>query len=308
MAGGQLDKALAQFEKSEALEPLDFVPKIGRRNVLTLQHRWTDLDTLSDDFRKSPSPFQKFLGFGISAWMNGARGRGQAVLDAWENVARISAISAQNRAFARNRQAAHVMRSGNLTAAITQAQLALPDATGRDQEFETLQILAVANAAAGRKPESEKWLAQLATKAAVLPSDRETRRVHWARGQIAINRNDPAGAANEFKLAVSMLPPYGPVFGPPSSVAALLYDAGSAYIKAGRDADAAALLERLQKSHDAVFDTDAYARSHFLLAQIYERRKDAAKARDQYARFLDLWRDGDLERGWVADAQKKVGR
>lgn len=28
----------------------------------------------------------------------------------------------------------------------------------------------------------------------------------------------------------------------------------------------------------------------------------------QYARFVDLWRDGDLERGWVADAQTKLAR
>jgi two-component SAPR family response regulator len=105
-----------------------------------------------------------------------------------------------------------------------------------------------------------------------------------------------------------MLPPHGPVIGPPSSVASLLYAAAWANIKAGKDVDAAALLERLQKSHDLVFDTDAYARSYFLLAQIYERRKDDAKARAQYSRFLDLWRDGDMERGWVAEAQKKTAR
>ncbi len=57
-----------------------------------------------------------------------------------------------------------------------------------------------------------------------------------------------------------------------------------------------------------MFDPDAYARSHFVLAQIYERRKDDAKARAQYSRFLDLWRDGDMERGWVAEAQKKIAR
>ncbi len=94
----------------------------------------------------------------------------------------------------------------------------------------------------------------------------------------------------------------------PRAWPSLLYAAASANIKAGQDADAAALLERLQKSHDLVFDTDAYARSYFLLGQIYERRKDDAKAREQYTRFLDLWRDGDMERGWVAEAQKKIAR
>ena len=57
-----------------------------------------------------------------------------------------------------------------------------------------------------------------------------------------------------------------------------------------------------------IFAMDAYGRSFFLLGQVYERRGDAARARAQYARFLDLWRDGDLERGWVAEAEKKLAR
>ena len=132
--------------------------------------------------------------------------------------------------------------------------------------------------------------------------------MHWARGQIALDRDDTATAVTEFRIAVGMLPPHGPVIGPPSSVASLLYAAAVANLKAGKDADAAPLLERLQKSHDLVFDTDAYARSYYLLAQIYERRKEDGRARDQYTRFVDLWRDGDMERGWVAEAQKKIAR
>jgi tetratricopeptide (TPR) repeat protein len=308
VANGQFDNALAQFEKSEALEPLDFAPKLGKRTVFILEHRWTELEALADDMVKSPSPFQKTLALGMLAFSHGARGRGRALLDAWERVVGLPGISAVNRANARNRQAAHLLRVGDAAGAITQAQLALPDATGRDQEFETLQSLAIAHAAAGRRAESDKWLGQLETRARSLASEREKRRVHWARGQIALDRNDTATAVNEFKTAVSMLPPHGPVLGPGSNLASLLYAAAWANIKAGKDAEAAALLERLQKSHDLVFDTEAYARSYFLLGQIYERRKDDTKSRGQYTRFLDLWRDGDLERGWVAEAQKKIAR
>ena len=103
-----------------------------------------------------------------------------------------------------------------------------------------------------------------------------------------------------------MLPPSGPVIGPNITAPSLLYSAAWANIKAGRDADAVPMLERLQTSHEFPVDTDAHARSFFLLAQIYERRNDLTRARDQYARFLDLWRDGDLERAWVAEAQKKT--
>jgi tetratricopeptide (TPR) repeat protein len=309
VATRQLDHALALFEKSEALEPLDFVPKLGRRSVLIQQHRWTDLDRMCEgDLLKSPSPFLKFLGLACSAWTHDVRGRGQAALAAWDQVPRLPGISAFNRAVARNRAAAVLLRDGHPAAALTLAQQALADAAGRDQEFETLQILAIAQAALGRKDESDTSLARLAARADVLPSPREKRRVHWRRGQIALNRGDTAAAVAEYKAAVDMLPPFGPVIGPPSAIAALLFDAASAFTRGGQDEPAAALLERLQTSHDLVFDTDGYGRSHYLLAQIYERRKDMANARDQYTKFLDLWRDGDRQRGWVAEATRKLAR
>jgi len=226
----------------------------------------------------------------------------------WETAARVPGIAPSNRAGARNRQAALLLRLGKPVPAIAQLELAVPDATNRDQEFETLQLLAIAQAGAGRRVESDKTLARLESRVAIVPSDREKRRVHWARGQIALNRGDAALAATEFSTALRTLPAHGGVLGPPSNIAALLYDAANAFVKAGKDAEAAPLLERLQSSFDWVFDPDAYARSHFALAQIYERRKDDAKARAQYSRFLDLWRDGDMERGWVAEAQKKLAR
>ena len=294
-ASGQFDNALAQFEKSEALEPLDFVPKMGRRGVLVQQHRWAELDALSQDIVKSPSPFQKFLGLASSAWLSGARGRGEAALDAWDKAGRVPGVSILNKAAARNRQAALLLRMGKPAVALAQAQLALPDATGREPEFETLQILAIGHAAVGRKPESEKWLALLASRAGTLPSEREKRRVHWTRGQIALDRGDTAAAVTEFQTAVRMLPPHGPVIGPPSSVTALLYAAAVASIKAGQDAEAAALLERLQKSHDLVFDTDAYTRSYFLLGsdlRAPEGRRQSPRAVHTLCRFLARRRHG----------------
>jgi tetratricopeptide (TPR) repeat protein/TolB-like protein len=308
VAAGQLDTGRALFEKSAALEPLDFVPKLGVRGIAIMQHRWADADAANQELLQAPSPFQKFLGLAGGAWLSSARGRGQAALALWEKGARIAGVSALNRATSRNRQAALLLRMGNAAGALAQAELALPDATNRDPEFETLQLLAIAQAALARKAESDKTLARLEERVAIIPSDREKRRVHWARGQIALDRGDLKTATTEFAAAVGILPRYGPVIGPPSSIAALLYAAAWANIKAGRDADAAPLLERLQTSHDFVFDTDAYARSYYLLAQIYERRNDTTRARDQYAKFLDLWRDGDLERGWVAEASKKTNK
>jgi len=142
-----------------------------------------------------------------------------------------------------------------------------------------------------------------------VPGEREVRRIHWARGGIALATGDTAAATAELSKAVDMLPAHGFLTGPVQlGHAELWFDAAVAEIKASQDAAASKLLERLQSAAERVTSMDAYARSFFLLGQIYERAGDAARARQQYARFLDLWRDGDLERGWVSEAQEKVGR
>jgi tetratricopeptide (TPR) repeat protein/TolB-like protein len=309
IADGHLDEARAGFEKSEALDPLDFSARSSKGMVAMLQERWSDVEAVSVELARSPSPFQRFLSLMSDAQVAAARGRGQALLTILDRAARIERLPPQQRAVSRNRQALALLRQGKPALALVQAELALVDARGRrDAEFETLRLLAVAQAATGRRVDADNTLATLESRAKILPSDKEARRVRWAKGQIALLQGDTNLAMTELMVAQKMLPPHGPPTGPPPSHTDLLFDAASAGIKAGRDADAAPLLERLQSGHERVFDMEPYARSFFLLGQLYERRGDAARARAQYARFLDLWRDGDLERGWVAEAEKKVGR
>ena len=308
IAEKRLDDARAAFEKSEALDPLDFVVKYDKASIAMLQDRWSDVGTVADEMARSATPFSQFLSAALGAQVAAARGQGQLVLALLDRAARLDRLAPQPRAVARNRQVLALLRQGRPAPALVQAELAFADARGRDAEFETLRLLAIARAETGRRAESEKTLAELESRTKIQPGDKEMRRVHWAKGRIALSQGDINTAVTELVAAQKMLPPYGPPGGPPPSHPGLLFDAASACIKAGRDADAAAFLERLQSGWEHVFDMDVYARSFYVLAQIYERRGEAARAREQYARFLDLWRDGDLERGWIAEAQKKVAR
>jgi Flp pilus assembly protein TadD len=88
----------------------------------------------------------------------------------------------------------------------------------------------------------------------------------------------------------------------------LVYLAAVAHMRAGNDAEARRIFERLQAGHDWHHAADAYGRSFYLLGQIYERAGDGVKARDQYRRFVDLWGHGDMERGWVEDAKARLAR
>jgi tetratricopeptide (TPR) repeat protein/predicted Ser/Thr protein kinase len=305
IAQGQLDQALPMLQKAEALNPQDFAARLGQRAIAVFQGRWADAESLAQEMEEGPL-FERFLGRVVRATIASARGRGREALAHLERAASVPGIAPFNRAVARTRQGLLLLRQGDAAAARAQLQLALPDSRDREQEYATLQFLAIAEGELGRAVEAAATLAELETLAGALPSSREVRRLHWVRGALARARGDAAAAAEELSRAASLLTAHGPALGPPSPHATLWYAAADALIAAGREAEAAALLERLQHGHERFYDMDAYGRSFYLLGHIHERRGEAARAREQYARFLDLWRDGDLERGWVADAQKRL--
>ena len=45
---------------------------------------------------------------------------------------------------------------------------------------------------------------------------------------------------------------------------------------------------------------------HYRLGVLYEQTGDAAKAREQYGRFLELWKDADADRAEVKDARSRL--
>jgi len=47
-------------------------------------------------------------------------------------------------------------------------------------------------------------------------------------------------------------------------------------------------------------------RSFYYLGQIEEQAGEREKAREHYRRFVSYWKDGDLDRERVADAERKI--
>jgi tetratricopeptide (TPR) repeat protein len=194
---GRFADALSAYEKSEELDPLYAGSRRGRLTVALLEQQWGDLRRVNEEFARSPRPFQRFIGLVGEALLAGAQGRGQAVLESWDRAARVDGISAELRAAADNRLALLLLRHKKPDAAVAQAERALAHSRSRGQEFETLQLLAVAQAAVGRKADSARTFGLLESRAKSLPSDRELRRVYWARGEMARQRGDRATAATE---------------------------------------------------------------------------------------------------------------
>ncbi len=55
-----------------------------------------------------------------------------------------------------------------------------------------------------------------------------------------------------------------------------------------------------------IFHGDIYAKSFYMLGKIYEQKGWKGKAREQYEKFLDLWKDADPGIAEVEDAKKKL--
>ncbi len=305
-ADGQLDESRRAFERSEALDPSNFGAVTGRRSVALLQERWADAETINATLATSALPFRRFSSLTFSARLSLVHGQGSAALNYLERAARVDGLPSTQRAFARSRQAQLLLSLGKPALALAQAEMAAADGRNRDSEFEALQLLAIAQAALGRDADAAATVAQLEGRARMLPSEKEMRRVYWARGEMALRRGDAAAAVVELGKAVASLPARGGAFPPPSSHSELLLAAATANIKTGRDGDAVLLLERLQSGQERILRIDSYVRSFFLLAQIYDRRGDSARARANYQRFLGFWRGGELEPGWVAEAEQKT--
>jgi len=80
-----------------------------------------------------------------------------------------------------------------------------------------------------------------------------------------------------------------------------------AYLNAGRDEDAIPWLHRVIESPAERTDWPIYyVRSFYLLGKIQESRGDEASALANYRRFLELWKDGDLDRGQVEEVNEKL--
>ena len=305
ISAGRYSEARQAMEKSLSINPRSFVPRLGLLSAALAERRWSDLEREIAALRQSDDPFQRMLGAGVSADLALIRGRGQSALAQFEQITQAS-IAPTDRAAYRGRIAAILVRMGRPGEAVVQAEGAVAEGRGTESEFETLETLAIAQAAARRFADAEKTIALLESRASILPSPRETRRVLVARGELARARGDKATALAELRKAESMLPPYGPPLGPASTHAQVWLASGMAAIDAGEDAAAARTLERLQGGHERVFDLDAWTRSFFLLGRIYERQGQRDKAREQFSAFLDLRRDGDMDREWIAEAEKKV--
>jgi len=139
----------------------------------------------------------------------------------------------------------------------------------------------------------------------------------WLKGIISLEENNLSGAVSDLENAVSLFPvPYfygaeGKGMGDFNfsfiDYADYLNPLARAYFESGDLEKARQVCEKIiGLSVGRMYSGDLYARSFYMLGKIYEQQRKKGKARDNYRKFLDLWKDADPGLPEVEDARKKL--
>jgi tetratricopeptide (TPR) repeat protein len=302
---GEFDNAQRAFETADSLRPGDFRILWGRSILAMLRDEWDEAAAIAAPLLESASPVSQRIGRYVRVIVAEHRGH-------FTEAARLIEENIASNPDPRTRAADHInlavlhLEAYQPELALDHAERGLEDAANasfnRGLSISALALMRLGDAA-GTHAKADA----LRERAEQLPSDREKRRWHRLRGELALEEGDIDLAVFELEEARSLLPP-GPTwsFGGPHVPA--WRSLADAYIAGGEDAKAEILLNRILNAGAMRLNREhIWVRSHYLLAQIHERRGNTEMARELYRRFYELWRDGDIDRGRVEEAKRKSG-
>lgn len=293
MYQGKYDPALSELEKILFLDP----------QKQTLVDRLKgDVYLLQDDLARAEQQYQKLpKNFPLQreglVYLYLTQGR---YVDAKDHLRTVPAF--------RDSLAYVYLRSGNPEVALKQFSQILERA--RRDEMITLQILvmtAMGEANLRMKSIDEAQRAADEIKAMIRPIFREKHMKYhdYLKGRIEFEKGKYSRAAKYLQSAVDSL--YHPEDNFPKVHAWFLSSLAEAYFEAGKYDKAR---QNYEKIHDLEWgrlaDGDLYAKSYYMLGQIFDEQGNKAKAIEHYETFIDFWKDADPNLPEVEDARNKL--
>jgi tetratricopeptide (TPR) repeat protein/TolB-like protein/predicted Ser/Thr protein kinase len=302
----RLDDAARAFDQAAAIDPGEPTDLTRRWTIAVLRDRWSEADALTVEQSRQQDPFSRYaatVGLMMQELYRGRSARARRVVDQLPSP--VPWGPTLNGVLLR-------LASGvELRLGRPQAALALAERAGRESPPDLMlgasaaarSLTAIALTRLGRGAAAQAFIDLQKAKADTVPGPRERRNLLSLQGVLALDRNDTTEAVRDLTEAASLLPK-NTNSGPPPPQPALWFDLASAELAAGRDADAAVQFERLVSSSERLYFPIEYMRSLYFLGQIAAKRGDTARALDYYRRFVDHWKDGDIDRDRVAEAQR----
>jgi serine/threonine protein kinase/Tfp pilus assembly protein PilF len=199
----------------------------------------------------------------------------------------------------------HHLRSGKYGEALEAAERAgTPQQISIVDRIYGLEMKGWISAEMGKLAEARNTAEEIKKLVDTSPFKKGIRHHHFLTGMIQLKAKNYSDAVESFKKAISLLPhPYTW----DTDDALYMYPLALAYYDSGNMPMARAEFERMVAflPGRTVFG-DLYAQSHYKLGLIYERQGDQARAKENYEKFLDLWKDADPGLPEVEDAKKRL--
>jgi TolB-like protein/predicted Zn-dependent protease len=304
---GRHEEALQEVTRALLLDPTDQNVLALRVVAQTLREDWAAAREAAATLYASPDATRKWSGALAHGRLAAFQGRSAEALTWAERAGSALRAPGPQTAGARQFAAGLLAARGQMPLALAQAQTALTEAKGSLAERAALSLAARFYAASKQMKEADEALAALAALADPLAPARDARVLAVARGQVALARGDFAAAIVELTKAHSALNPRTGNVLIPSQHVALWFALGEAYMGAGQPAQAEAWFRRVAESGaEHAFQPIEFVRSFYYLGKIHEQAGDMTKARDAYRRFVGYWKDGDLDRERIAEAERKL--
>jgi tetratricopeptide (TPR) repeat protein/predicted Ser/Thr protein kinase len=303
---GRLDDALVALDRATRLDPSDAASQNGKALLHFLLEDWKAAASAADRLAAGATENGRWLGAQAQVTFREFRGQGAAALPWAERVALVYKVPGLRSSIGHEAVGLNLLARGQSAAAVAAMTKAVSDARGTTEEGNALAFQAWALSAARRPADADAAIGALVSKADPLAPVRDGRLANFARGRVALARGDAASAIKPLQDAAAALTPRGP--GPGARWHLPIWSAlGQALFEAGRPVDARPWFEKVAGSgYERARQPIDFVRSFYFLGRIYEQQGDAAKARESYKRFVNYWKDGDLDRDRIAEAQRKI--
>ena len=306
IVNGRYEEALQELSRAAMLDPTDPSVLLSRAVAQTLREDWPAARETAAALSASPDETRKWNGAIVQQNISQFTGR-QADGLMWADRA-ITAYKVPGTRSAIGHRVAATFYLSKLQApqAIAQLQKALIDSKGLPEEVNVQAAIGVAYAMASRFKEADDAIAALAATSDPLTAATTNRTASLARGQVALVRKNYETAIAQLTAAQAALPAGSSPIAPSQHVPTW-FALGEADMGANKPAEAEPWFQKIATStYQHNFGGFEYVRSFYYLGRIYDAAGDATKSREAYRRFVGFWKDGDLDRDRVAEAERKL--
>jgi serine/threonine protein kinase/tetratricopeptide (TPR) repeat protein len=299
---GRFEPAFRALEAAEALGSDPAESSQARWRLHLLRGDRDDAAAIAELLADAPEPRERWTALTARALQHAYEGRVAAALTDLEQA---SSLPVGKRYGTPLLEAALLLDAGRPEDALAAASDMLDEKAPHPLQCFTAHMLrAVAHATLGQAREADATFADAERTLEALPEVRRASLRAAMSGLVALASSEPDQAVAQLEKAVAGT---SGAYKEDAALGRLWYALARAELARGDEAAARRWLVRLADAHaERLTSPIPWVRSQLLLARIHDRRGEREQARERYARYLDYWRDGELDREDVAEAEARL--